>query len=52
MKAEFKAVTRLGEQITSNCIIQKEINKELFIYLRINGSWKLIKNETLQIILI
>lgn len=49
MKIEFTAVTRLDEKITSNCIIQKEINNELFIYLNIKGYWKLIKNETLKI---
>jgi len=49
MKIEFTAVTRLDEKITSNCIIQKYINKELIIYLGIKGHWKLIKNETLEI---
>jgi hypothetical protein len=49
MKVEFTAVTRLGEEITSNCIIQKEINNELIIYLNVKGYWKLIKNNTLVI---
>ena len=49
MKVEFTAVTRLDEKITSHCIIQKYINKELIIYLGIKGHWKLIKNETLEI---
>ena len=49
MKVEFTAVTRLDEKITSNCIIQKVINNEMIIYLGINGYWKLIKNETLEI---
>jgi len=49
MKVEFAAITRLGEKITSNCIIQKVINNELIIYLGIKGYWKLIKNETLEI---
>jgi hypothetical protein len=49
MKIEFKAITRLGEEIISNSIIQKEINNELFIYLNIKGYWKLINNDTLII---
>jgi hypothetical protein len=49
MIVEFTAVTRLGEKITSNCIIQKVINGEMIIYLAMNGYWKLIKNETLEI---
>ena len=49
MKIEFTAVTRLDEKITSNCIIQREINNELVIYLGIKGHWVLIKNETLEI---
>ena len=49
MKAEFSAITRLGEEIISNSIIQKEINNELLIYLNIKGYWKLIKNNTLTI---
>jgi len=50
MKIEFTAVTRLDEKITSNCIIQREINNELVIYLGVKkGHWVLIKNETLEI---
>jgi hypothetical protein len=49
MKVEFKAITRTGNEICSNCIIQKYINKELIIYLGIGGKWILIKNETLTI---
>ena len=52
MKIEFTAVTRLDEKITSNCIIQKNINKELIIYLGIKGHRKRIKKETLEIKLI
>lgn len=51
MKVQFTALTRLGEKVTSNCIIQKEINKNLIIYLGIKGHWKQIKNETLEITL-
>jgi hypothetical protein len=47
MKVQFKATTRTGNTICSNCIIQKHINKELIIYLGISGKWVLIKNETL-----
>jgi hypothetical protein len=47
MKVEFKAITRTGNAICSNCIIQKYINKELIIYLGVSGKWLLIKNETL-----
>jgi hypothetical protein len=32
-----------------NCIIQKEINNDLLIYLNVKGYWKLVKNETLEI---
>jgi hypothetical protein len=49
MKVEFKAITRTGDTICSNCIIQKYINGELIVYLGISGRWKLIKNETLII---
>jgi hypothetical protein len=49
MKVQFKATTRTGDVICSNCIIQKYINQELIIYLGISGKWKLIKNETLTI---
>ena len=49
MKVEFKAITRTGNEICSNCIIQKYINKELIIYLGVSGKWMLIKNETLII---
>ena len=49
MKVQFKAITRTGDAICSNCIIQKYINEELVIYLGISGRWKLIKNETLTI---
>ena len=49
MKVKFTAITRLNESISSYCIIQKEINNEIYIYLNVKGYWKLIKNETLQI---
>ena len=49
MRVDFKATTRTGNKICSNCIIQKYINKELIIYLGIGGKWILIKNETLTI---
>lgn len=49
MKVQFKAITRTGDAICSNCIIQKYINNELIIYLGIKGKWYLIKNETLII---
>ena len=49
MIVEFTAITRLGEKITSNCIIQKVINGEMIIYLAMNGYWKLIKNEPFEI---
>ena len=49
MRVQFKAITRTGIEICSNCIIQKYINKELIIYLGISGKWLLIKNETLKI---
>jgi hypothetical protein len=49
MKVQFEAITKTGENIFSNCIIQKYINNELIIYLGISGKWKLIKNESLNI---
>ena len=49
MNVQFDAITRTGDVICSNCIIQKYINQELIIYLGIKGKWVLIKNETLKI---
>lgn len=49
MKVEFTALTRLDDKIISHCIIQKQINNELIIYLGIKGYWHKIKNETLVV---
>ena len=50
MKVEFKGVARDGSVITSNSIIQKEINNILYIKLNIKGHWVSILNESLEII--
>lgn len=50
MKVEFKGVTRFGESISSNSIIQKEINHILYIRLWVKTQWVLIENESLKII--
>jgi len=52
MKVEFKGVTRDGLVITSNSIIQKEINNIVYIKLNIKGYWVSILNESLEIITI
>jgi len=49
MKVEFKGVTRDGLVITSNSIIQKEINNIVYTKLSIKGHWILIANESLKI---
>ena len=49
MKVEFQGVTRDGLVITSNSIIQKEINKILYTKLCIKGYWINILNESLKI---
>jgi hypothetical protein len=52
MKVNFKGVTRFGEPISSNSIIQKEINNILYIRLWVKTQWILINNESLEITLI
>jgi len=49
MKVEFKGVARDGLVITSNSIIQKEINNVLYTKLCIKGHWISILNESLEI---
>ena len=49
MKVKFQAVTRDGLVITSNSIIQKEINNILYTKLCIKGHWISILNESLKI---
>jgi hypothetical protein len=49
MKIEFKGVTRFGESISSNSIIQKKINNVLYIRLWVKTQWILINNESLEI---
>lgn len=49
MKVEFKGVTHDGLVITSNSIIQKEINNILYIKLNIKGHWISILNESLKV---
>jgi len=50
MKVEFKGITRDGLVITSNSIIQKEINNVVYIKLNIKGHWVSILDESLEII--
>lgn len=49
MKVEFQGVTRDGSIITSNSIIQKEINNIIYTKLCIKGHWISILNESLKI---
>lgn len=50
MFLNFTAVTMLGETITSNSIIQKEMPYGLDVRLYVEGRrWVRIKNETLKI---
>lgn len=49
MKVEFKGVTRDGSIITSNSVIQKEINNIIYTKLCIKGHWIIILNESLII---
>jgi hypothetical protein len=49
MKVIFTGVTRDGLSITSNSIIQKEINNVLYTKLCIKGHWINIINESLII---
>ena len=49
MKVEFKGVTRDGLNITSNSIIQKEINNILYTKLWVKGHWIFILNYSLKV---
>ena len=52
MKVIFTGVTRDGLSITSNSIIQKEINNVLYTKLCIKGHWINILNESLILTLL
>jgi len=48
-KVKFSAETRLGQQIESFSIIQKEIGGRLVIYLCEDIYWRQVKNETVKV---